>query len=230
MKTIGQLAIEEPRAIPVLEKLNIDYCCHGNRSIEETCKDAGIAVDELLRAIGGAPSETATRDWSKATLTELQQFIVDTHHVFTREILVVVQQLAAKVADRHGANHPETLNVRTIVDQLAADLLPHMMKEEQILFPYVEQLESGDPEPPFFGSVEAPIRMMMMEHGAVAELLISLRATTSDYKLPGDACISFRALYERLQDLESDLHRHIHLENNVLFPRAAELEKVGSIG
>ena len=226
MKTIGQLAIEEPRAIPVMEKLSIDYCCHGNRSVEEACSDAGIAVEELLRAIGGAPADMEARDWSKSSLAELQQFIVDTHHAFTRDMLGVVQQLAAKVADRHGASHPEVLAVRTTVGKLVADLMPHMMKEEQILFPYVEQLEAGDSEPPFFGSVEMPIRMMMMEHDAVAELLATLRSVTNAYKLPGDACISFRALYERLQDLDQDLRRHIHLENNVLFPRAAELERV----
>ena len=227
MKTIGQLALEEPKAIAVLEKLSIDYCCHGNRSVEEACKDAGIGVEELLREIGSTPADPGVRDWSASSLTELQQFIVDTHHVFTRDMLAILPQLASKVADRHGANHPEVSRVLTLVQQLVADLMPHMMKEEQILFPYVEQMEAGDAEPPFFGSVEMPIRMMMMEHDAAADLLVTLRTATNVYKLPGDACISFRALYERLQDLEQDLHRHIHLENNVLFPRAAELEKAG---
>lgn len=224
-KTIGQLAIEEPKAIAVLEKLSIDYCCHGNRLVDEACKDAGITVAELLQAIGGAaPAET--RDWSSSSLKDIQQFIIETHHVFTREMLATVNQLAAKVADRHGPNHPEVLRVRRFVEQLVADLMPHMMKEEMVLFPYIEELEGGDAGPSCFGSVQNPIRMMMMEHEAAAEILTQLRTTTNNYTLPGDACISFRALYERLQDLELDLHRHIHLENNVLFPRAAELESV----
>ncbi|HLJ74559.1 MAG TPA: iron-sulfur cluster repair di-iron protein [Thermoanaerobaculia bacterium] len=224
MKTIGQLAIEEPKAIAVLEKLSIDYCCHGNRGIDEACKDAGITVTELLTAIGATPADASGRDWKSASLKEVQQYIIQTHHVFTRDMLQTVNQLAAKVADRHGAHHPEVAHVYRLVQQLVADLMPHMMKEEQILFPYVEQLEEGDAPPPFFGTVQNPIRMMMMEHDAVADVLVELRSITNNYALPGDACISFRALYERLQDLEQDLHRHIHLENNVLFPRAVELE------
>jgi len=225
-KTIGQLALEEPRAIAVLEKMSIDYCCHGNRSISRACEDAGISVEELLTAIGGSPAGVAARDWAAVPLKKIQDFIVETHHLFTREMLDTVNQLAEKVATRHGERHPEVMKVRTLAQQLSSDLMPHMMKEEQILFPYVEQLEAGDAEPPFFGTVQNPIRMMMMEHDAAAEILRELRAATDDYRLPADACISFRALYERLNDLEQDLHRHIHLENNVLFPRAAELEAV----
>jgi len=228
-KTIGQLALESPNAIAVLEKMSIDYCCHGNRSIDAACNDAGISVQDLLSAIGQAPADASGRDWSATPLKDLQEYIVTTHHVFTRDMLATVNQLAAKVGDRHGANHPEVVQVRGLVLQLVGDLIPHMMKEEQILFPYVEQLEAGDAQPPFFGTVRNPVRMMMMEHDAAADLLVELRRVTADYTLPGDACISFRALYERLQDLEQDLHRHIHLENNVLFPRAVELENVSRV-
>ena len=224
MKTIGQLAIEEPKAIAVLEKLGIDYCCHGGRSVDETCSEAGISVEELLQAIGGAAGEASARDWSRASLRELQAYIVKTHHVFTRNMLATLTQLSAKVAARHGEHHPNVLRVQALVGQLANDLLPHMMKEEQVLFPYIEALEAGEEYASCFGSVRNPIRMMMMEHDAAADLLVELRKATSDYSLPGDACISFRALYERLHDLEQDLHRHIHLENNVLFPRAIALE------
>lgn len=223
-KTIGQLALEEPKAIAVLEKLSIDYCCHGNRPVDVACQEAGISVDELLRAIGAAPEAPQARDWSKVSLKELQEYIVRTHHVFTRGMLDTVGQLSVKVAQRHSGRHPEVLQVNRLVQQLITDLLPHMMKEEQILFPYVEELEAGNAAPPFFGTIQNPIHMMMMEHDAAADLLQQLRAVTANYTLPGDACISFRALYERLQDLEQDLHRHIHLENNVHFPRAAELE------
>ncbi len=229
-RTIGQLAVEEPNAIAIFEKAGIDYCCHGNRSVDVACKDAGINVSELLEALAVSSHDTSTREWSKASLKELQEFIITTHHVFTRDMLGTVNQLAVKVADRHGMAHGEVLRVRTLVQKLVSDLLPHMMKEEQILFPYVEELEAttavGDEPPmPFFGTVQNPIRMMVAEHDAAADILTELRATTDNYKLPGDACISFRALYERLNDLEQDLHRHIHLENNVLFPRAAEMEE-----
>ncbi|HEY6843648.1 MAG TPA: DUF542 domain-containing protein, partial [Thermoanaerobaculia bacterium] len=164
MKTIGQLAIEEPGAIAVLEKLSIDYCCHGHRSVAEACRDAGISEQELLSAIGSAPADSEARDWSASSLKAIQQFIIQTHHVFTRDMLAIVNQLAAKVAQRHGQHHSEVLEVSGLVQQLVNDLLPHMMKEEQILFPYVEELESGQANPPFFGTIQNPVRMMMMEH------------------------------------------------------------------
>jgi regulator of cell morphogenesis and NO signaling len=228
-KTIGQLALEVPKAIGVFESWKIDYCCHGNRPVDEACKAAGVSVDELLRALDGPGDDASGTDWPAASLKDLQEYIVETHHVFTRDMLGTVNQLAQKVGDRHGAHHAEVLRVRTLVQQLVGDLMPHMMKEEQILFPYIEELEaakeSGRQAPmPFFGTVQNPIRMMMEEHDAAAVVLTELRAVTDNYKLPGDACISFRALYERLNDLEQDLHRHIHLENNVLFPRAADME------
>jgi len=224
-KTIGELAVSIPNAIRVFERHKIDYCCHGNRSIGEACATAGVTVSEVLDEIASTRDTDETRDWSKEPLTAMQTFIIDTHHVYTRETLETVRLLADKVASRHGSNHPETETVRTLVEQLYNDLFPHMMKEEQVLFPYITQLETNpDGPPPFFGSVERPIRMMMMEHEAAAEVLVALRFATGEYKLPNDACISFRALYEQLAALEHDLHRHIHLENNVLFPRAAELE------
>jgi regulator of cell morphogenesis and NO signaling len=224
-KTIGEMAVSIPNAIRVFERHKIDYCCHGNRSVGEACAAAGVTVSELLEEIGGTRNTDETRDWSKQPLIALQTFIVDTHHVYTRETLETARLLADKVASRHGAHHPETETVRTLVEQLYNDLFPHMMKEEQVLFPYIAQLETnpGGP-PPFFGSVERPIRMMMMEHEAAAEILAALRVATNEYALPEDACISFRALYEQLSALEQDLHRHIHLENNVLFPRAAAME------
>ena len=224
-KTIGEIAVTVPSAIRAFEHWKIDYCCHGNRSIPEACASAGVTVAELLEAIGDPRSTDDTRDWSSESLTTLQRFIVDTHHVYTRETLETVRQLADKVAMRHGANHPEMESVRGLVDQLYDDLFPHMMKEENVLFPFIEQLESNpDGPPPFFGTVNNPIRMMMMEHEAAADILAALQITTNHYELPPDACISFRALYEQLSALEADLHRHIHLENNILFPRAAALE------
>ena len=230
-KTIGEIAVAVPSAIRVFEQWKIDYCCHGNRSVPEACASAGVTVDELLEAIGDPRDTEESRDWSNEPLIALQRFIVDTHHVYTRETLETVRQLAHKVATRHGVNHPEMEQVRGLVDQLYNDLFPHMMKEEQVLFPYVEQLESNpDGPPPFFGTVKNPIRMMMMEHEAAADILAALQTATNHYELPPDACISFRALYEQLSALEADLHQHIHLENNVLFPRAAALESGVSDG
>jgi regulator of cell morphogenesis and NO signaling len=220
-KTIGQLALERPHAIAVLERWKIDYCCRGNRSVAEACDEAGISIGELMAAIG--TDKVATNDWG--TLTELQRHIVATHHAYTRQACETLDLLSRKVAGRHGDRHAEVLEVRQLTAELIGDLLPHMMKEEQILFPYVEGLENGGTGDSCFGTVANPVRVMMMEHERVGELLVALRAATSEYKLPDDACLSFRALYETLAGLERDLHEHIHLENNVLFPRALRLEE-----
>ena len=230
--TIGELALQVPNAIAVLEKWQIDYCCRGHRSVAEVCETAGIPVEKLLDAINDARGSAGDGELQKKSLGELMQYIVDTHHVFTRQACETVRLLADKVAARHGERHPEVVEARGIVVQIVDDLIPHMLKEEQVLFPYVDNLETalenGEPAPvPFFGTVKNPIRMMMSEHDAVGDLLVQLRAATGDYKLPDDACLSYRALYERLVELEEDLHRHIHLENNLLFPRAAALEERG---
>jgi regulator of cell morphogenesis and NO signaling len=180
---------------------------------------------EVPTAIGSTAVSDESRSWQDASLTELQDFIVSTHHVFTRQMLDTVQQLSQKVAGRHSSSHPETVTVAALIEDLIADLVPHMTKEEQILFPYVDALQdSAEPPQSCFGTVKNPIRMMMLEHDTAALKLQELRAVTDEYALPDDACLSFRALYERLMDLEQDLLRHIHLENNVLFPRAAMLE------
>jgi regulator of cell morphogenesis and NO signaling len=224
MKTIGQFALETPSAIPVMEKWGIDYCCRGHQTIEEACTAAGVTVSDLFAA-AGSPRSSEDIDWTKKTLTELQRYIVDTHHVYTRQALETIALLSEKVANRHGARHSEVMEVRRLSVALINDLLPHMQKEEMILFPYVEALESGEPPASCFGTVANPIRVMMMEHEAAGDILLELRRVTAGYALPEDACLSFRALYEQLANLEADLHRHIHIENNLLFPRALELEQ-----
>jgi regulator of cell morphogenesis and NO signaling len=228
-KSIGQLAVEMPHIIGTLERWKIDYCCQGGRSIDEALASAGMPMDELVKALGTDRSPSAI-DWSRTTLQALLKYILDTHHVYTRQAVDTVWQLAHKVATRHGQNHAEVLRVRDLVVELVNDLMPHMMKEEQVLFPYVADLERavmiGEPMPQScFGAVGNPIQMMLQEHDRAGELLVALREATAEYALPADACLSFRALYEQLQQLEEDLHRHIHLENNVLFPRALDLER-----
>ncbi|HKB81430.1 MAG TPA: iron-sulfur cluster repair di-iron protein [Thermoanaerobaculia bacterium] len=223
--TVAELAVAMPQAIPVLERLKIDYCCKGRQPIEQACSRAGITTDQLLSLIEGEPAAGETRSWDDAPLQEIVAFILRTHHAYTRATLDTLQQLAAKVATRHGPHHPELVRVQRLVAQLQDDLMPHMMKEEQILFPYFDQLEpSGGGSASPFGTVRNPIRMMMMEHEAAGELVAEIRAATNDFALPADACTSFTAFYKMLAALEDDLHRHIHLENNVLFPRAIAME------
>ena len=222
-KTIGELALEAPYAIAVMENWKIDYCCRGHQSVAEACRNAGVTPIELLTAIGD-PRVHQSPDWETKSLTDLQTYIVDVHHTYTRRTLETIDMLSEKVANRHGGNHAEVLSVRRIFENLANELMPHMMKEEQILFPYVEELENDGQPSSCFGTIANPIRQMLFEHETAGELLRNLRTTTNGYALPPDACLSFRALYERLTDLERDLHQHIHLENNLLFPRALRLE------
>lgn len=231
-KTVREYAVETPNATRVFEKLKIDYCCGGGRSLSDACAVAGVSVDEVERLLEQAANVSAEMPpgVQTGTLAGLIDYIVEKHHAFTREEMERITALAEKVASKHGENHPELLGVRSLFQQLCEDLRPHMFKEEMILFPYVKQSEqaaaAGRPAPDTpFGTVGNPIRMMMFEHDAAGDILRELRATTSDYSVPPDGCISYRTLYEALEGFEKDLHQHIHLENNVLFPRAVELEQ-----
>jgi regulator of cell morphogenesis and NO signaling len=229
-KTVRELALEVPNATRVFERLRIDYCCGGGRNIAEACQSAGVRLDELSRLLdeAGAARDDA-QEFAAGPLADLVRHILDTHHVYTREESARIQALLGKVCGKHGASHPHLLEVRELFLKLDADLQPHLLKEEQILFPYILRLEAAREAggmPPFapFGTVNYPVRMMMFEHDTAGDLLRELRAAARDFRLPDDACMSFRALYGALEDFEKDLHQHIHLENNLLFPRAVELE------
>lgn len=225
MRTVGEIAAETPASIRVFEKYKIDYCCGGATPIEEACAGAGITVETFLAAIESsavAPEEAG--EWSGATLIELREHLVARYHVHAREELETLQALSAKVLSVHGERHPELSSIVGLVDALQQDMLPHMVKEEMILFPYVDQLELGGSSSSCFGTVANPIRVMLMEHEVVGDLLRELRRTSSDYSVPADACFSYRELYRRLADFERETHQHIHLENNIYFPRALEIE------
>jgi regulator of cell morphogenesis and NO signaling len=231
-KTVGEIAAETPNATREFEKLGIDYCCGGTRTLGEACAEAKISVDEAIARLEQGLASTQpefSQDWQKQLLADLMAHIKTTHHVFVREESSRIAALATKVVGVHGKNHPELLQVQEIFSALAAELSVHLMKEEQVLFPYLLRMEesalAGEPAPPAtFGTVVNPVRMMMQEHDGAGDALRSLRAITNDYRVPEDACISYRTLYEALQGFEGDLHQHIHLENNILFPRAVAME------
>ena len=231
-KTVGEIAAEVPGTTREFEKLGIDYCCGGNRTLGEACAQANISVEDALARLEKSLAEAPTgdsKDWQNQPLSDLIGHITSTHHVFVREECPRIEALAAKVVGVHGKNHPELLQAQAIFSALAEELRVHLMKEEQVLFPYVLLMEestlAGEPAPPaMFGTVMNPVRMMMQEHDGAGEALRSLRSGTNDYKAPEDACISYRTLYQALQGFEADLHQHIHLENNILFPRAVAME------
>jgi len=222
-----------PGATRVFEKFGIDYCCGGHRTLFDACRTASLSVEQvvlsLAQAAANAQTGAAPRNWQNEPLAALAAHIVDQHHSFTRQELERLERLFEKVCARHGANHPELADAQRVFRQLGQDLIPHMLKEEQVLFPYVARLEEAVSEQreipqPFFGTVRNPIKMMMTEHDTAGELLRELRRVTSGYSAPADACVSYQTLYQALAAFEADLHEHIHLENNLLFPRAVEME------
>jgi regulator of cell morphogenesis and NO signaling len=234
-KTVREYALEIPHATRVFEKLKIDYCCGGNRPISDACAAADVGLEELsslLEQANNAPLASAQPVAQSGTLTELIDYIIDKHHVFTRDEMERINALLEKVCSKHGENHPEVVSVRTLFNNLCDDLKPHMYKEEAVLFPYIKALEQAIKHKtamPFapFGTVNNPVRMMMSEHDTAGDILRQLRAATTDYPAPSNACMSYRALYAALEGFERDLHQHIHLENNILFPCAVEMESMG---
>jgi regulator of cell morphogenesis and NO signaling len=231
--TVREIAIELPQSTRLFERLKIDYCRGGDKPLTEACRSAGLEINDVLEMLEATSqvdtSQDRAVDFQSVSLPKLIAHILDTHHVFTRQEITRLELLSQKVISAHGENHPELHEVGALFAALCADLKPHMFKEEQILFPYVLALANAGLEnntAPFapFGTINNPIRMMMMEHDTAGDLLRKLRATTSDYDTPADGCISYRTLYEALEAFEKDLHQHIQLENNILFPRAIELE------
>jgi regulator of cell morphogenesis and NO signaling len=232
MTAVGDIAAKLPASTRVFERWKIDYCCGGATALEEACARRGVDVAEVVRALEELQVDEETPGFLSMPLTELSEYIIRKHHYYTREETELLVELSAKVQRVHGENHPEVRTVARLVAALQPELFHHMMKEEQILFPFVADMEEaaakGSARSSGLTTIEDPIRVMMFEHDQAAEMLQELRTATADYTLPPDACMSFRALYQRLQDLERDLHQHIHLENNIYFPRALELERTVS--
>jgi regulator of cell morphogenesis and NO signaling len=230
-KTVGQMVAENPAAARVFEQAGIDYCCGGQRGLEEACSKAKMSLAEVAELLekAAAARTTADRDWLTASQTELVDHIVSKHHGYVRQELPRLTALIAKVQGVHGKNHPELTPIARSFADIANEMTMHMMKEENILFPYIVEMEKAaqgkGPRPiSMFGTVQNPVRMMMMEHDSAGANLKAIRDLSGDYTPPADGCASYRVLYEALAAFEADLHQHIHLENNILFPRAIEME------
>jgi regulator of cell morphogenesis and NO signaling len=220
--TLGDLVAANPAAARVFEPLGLDYCCHGDRTLGDACTAAAIDTSVVAAAIENLDVGGDDTTWTSLDAPSLAAHIVDTHHRYLHEELPLLDALAAKVESVHGERHPELADVRRLVAELRADLEPHLMKEERVLFPAIDALAQGQTEFPF-GSVANPIRMMTIEHDRAGELLAALRAAADGFTVPADGCASYRSLYARLEALELDTHLHIHKENHVLFPAAIQL-------
>jgi regulator of cell morphogenesis and NO signaling len=231
-ETLGQIAANDLRKAYVFKKYGIDFCCGGKKTVTEACKEKGLDVTKVEQELQQAEKVQDSRslpynDWS---LDFLADFIVNTHHSYVRKNLPDIKAYAEKVVKVHGNRHPELLRVYQLVEEVNAELMAHMVKEERILFPHIKGLvtaKTNSQSLPFspFGTVQNPINMMEMEHEAVGDNLGEIRQLTHNYSLPEDACASYSLLYRMLDEFETDLHLHIHLENNILFPKALEMEK-----
>lgn len=215
---VADLVLEQPGRARVFERLGIDYCCGGDTPLSSACAERGLDVDSVLAELDTAPGAPDERDWSTATLAELSAHIVDEHHGYLREELPLLRALVEKVARVHGDRHPELADVHSTFAALADELEHHLAEEEDAVFPTLVALEAGTPV-----ALDEPIAHMVREHEEVATGLERLRELTAGYEPPSDACTSYRAMLDRLRALETDTHRHVHKENNILFRRAGAL-------
>ncbi|MFZ1086469.1 MAG: iron-sulfur cluster repair di-iron protein [Terracidiphilus sp.] len=231
VQTVREIALEYPSSIRVFEAYGIDYCCGGRKPLAEACAAGNLAVDEVIVALEAAaqtPSAIGT-DWSQASLEELSGHIVQTHHAYVKRELPRLAVLAQKVVNRHGATTAELLLIQAALAKLDEELTQHLQKEEAVLFPYLVLLEraraDGGAKPHgCFGTVAHPIAIMTQEHDAAGALLAEIRHLSHGFTTPDNACPTYHAFFDGLREFERDLHQHIHLENNFLFPRAINLE------
>jgi regulator of cell morphogenesis and NO signaling len=228
---VKEIALSNPGAKRILEEAGVDYCCGGGKSLHDACAHSDVSPEEVLNRLRENKEQVGPEDtnWTSALLSELTRHIVGKHHRYVREAIPRVRGLLVKVKGKHGENHPEIAEIENLFFDLAHEMTMHMQKEEMILFPYIEALERSAEgnetlEPPFFQTVRNPIHAMMQEHDAAGELVKQIRKASSEYTAPSDACPSYKTLYQDLREFEADLHQHVHLENNILFPRAVELE------
>ena len=230
-KTLGELAAKDLRKAEVFKKYGLDFCCGGKKTVKEACEEKGIDVSLVERDLLESDKSPETSrplpygDWS---LDFLGDYIINTHHSYVRKSLPDLRQYGAKVAKVHGGEHPELLRVAELIEDVNEELTSHMVKEERILFPFIKQLVAANGvrnENTTGFKVEDPIEMMEHEHDLVGRAMEEIRTITKDYTVPADGCASYELLFKLLKDFESDLFLHIHLENNVLFPKAKQLEK-----
>lgn len=225
---LADLVIAHPEIAPRLDALGLDYCCGGQRRLSEAVHAAGLDLDIIrtyLNATPLSPVSEADREWDG--IDGLVDHLETTHHAYLREALPRLAALADKVAGVHGGNHPELATVAGLVHEIRADLEPHLLREEQVLFPMIRHLAGANSTPTFHcGSLSNPISVMLSEHDNVGDLLAQLRASTHGYQVPTDGCASYQALYAGLSQLEADTHMHVHKENNLLFPAVLEAENL----
>lgn len=230
--TLKEIVTDDFRVAAIFEKYSLDFCCRGGKTIEEACVDKAVNKDsvhaevrELLQHV-----DESGDAFGNLPIQAMIRHIVATHHAYVRKMVPVLSVHTQKVATVHGANHPEIVEIARIFERVAVDLQNHMLKEERILFPYIDALANafqgtGSVRRPPFGTARNPIRMMEAEHQAAGDEMYEIRRLSETYTPPVDACTTFKVTYQELKEFERDLHQHVHLENNIVFPKAIALEE-----
>jgi len=228
---VGEIARFNYKTVEVFEKLRIDFCCGGDISLGEACQKQKVDAEEVLGSLKTllVSTETDSDHIHVLPLDQLIDHIIEVHHSYVLESIPVLQKYLHKIADVHGEHHPELALVENYFKKAAANLLQHMQKEEQILFPFIKEMveaKAGNTElsGSHCGTVQSPISVMKQEHEAEGDRFELISKITNNYSVPEDACNSYVYAFQKLQEFEQDLHRHIHLENNILFPEAIKLE------
>ena len=231
-QTIGQIVTEDYRTAGVFKKFGLDFCCGGKRTVAEACEKNGVDMEELKKELASLDSQTSDdHNYSSWSPDFLIDYIVNTHHNFVRTKLPEIETYANKVAKVHGSRNEELNEIRYEFMMLKDELLNHLEKEEQLLFPYIKAMVScereGDAigEKPHFDSVENPVKMMEEEHDEAGGSMAKIQRLSNNFTPPEDACATYRVLFQNLEGFQDDLHKHVHLENNILFPKALEMEQ-----
>ncbi|GHA46747.1 iron-sulfur cluster repair di-iron protein [Salinimicrobium marinum] len=234
-KTVADLVTENIQTAHVFKKYGIDFCCGGGISVKRAAEKAAIRYEDLEKDLLGVENTTGrTNNYNSWKLDFLTDHIINVHHAYVQENIPLIYQYALRVVRVHGSNYPELVQIQRLFSEISRELRAHLKKEEEILFPFIKKMvkakkEGTDFSPPDFGTVDNRIKMMETEHEEAGGILRQISALSNKYIPPQEACNTFRAFYAKLEEFEQDLHQHVHLENNILFPKALNLEKKLSV-
>ncbi len=227
--TVAEIVTNNIRTADIFKKNGIDFCCGGNILVEEVCKKKSVDYAQLKEEIAALDAAEVTHKYDLWELDFLTDYVINTHHSYVAEASALILEYSNKVAKVHGHHYAEVIAINTAFHKIAEELNNHMYKEEMILFPYIKQMahakKSGtNMNSPAFGSIQNPIHMMELEHDTAGDLIKDIKSLSNNFTPPAEACNTFRALYAKLEEFQNDLFTHIHIENNILFPKAIKLE------
>jgi len=231
--TLSQIVTINYRAAGVFERYSLDYCCKGNKSFSDACTEKNLNAGEILAELQNTEVITENNymrfsDWD---LDFLVDYILNNHHKYIRNVIPIISAHAEKIASKHGDTYPEVVEINQIFSRVSKDLKQHLMKEEEILFPFIKYLVKSEKlglkaERPYFGTIANPIKMMDAEHIDAGDSMFQIRKLTNNFNPPEGVCSTFKTYYKELKEFEEDLHKHVHLENSILFPKATLMEEI----